>query len=679
LASWLSAKFFGSFLMVALGLGLVIFFHELGHFAVAKWCGVLVERFSIGFGPILWSRKWGETEYALSAVPFGGYVKMLGQDDLDPGQETSSEISGNPRSYTAKTVPQKMAIISAGVIMNLITGLMFFVGAMWIGLEVTGNEIGFVQPGMPAWEAGVRADDQVVSINGAPAEDFADITRGTALSHGVLTFRGRRPDGEEYEQQIKPDASGTKRLIGVGPQSSPVVAEVTPEDGIPLALPGRPAATAANGFHAGDRVTAIGGEPIASFHDLRRVLTDRRGDELVFSVSRPADLQRKDERQPAEVTVAAERYRWLGLRMEIGPIVGVQRDSPAAQAGIQRKDRIIKVQPLAAATGEAGEAPAAAAVLEVGRDLDPARLPDWFADHAGQPVQVTIEREGQGRELKTVELTPLPRRNWQDDPFAPTAPLDVPAIGVAFHFVPRVLSVEPGSPADKEGIKPNDVVTIAEFLKPADWPIAEDAGPKPVDIGEKGWAYVQSFLQRMPTWKVRLTLRPGGQEPVRAAVLTPIEHPDWFACSGRGVNWMPDTRLRRAEGLAHAWAMGWDQSRDTATDIYLTLRGLFSGSISAKELHGPVGIFSLGVKVAAAGIAPLLAFLGFLSVNLAVLNFLPIPVLDGGHMVFLMWEGITRRRPNENFYATAMYVGLMFVLGLMIWVLYLDAARWFAD
>ncbi|MBW3541860.1 MAG: site-2 protease family protein, partial [Planctomycetes bacterium] len=68
-------------LWVALGLGLVIFFHELGHFAVAKWCNVNVERFSIGFGPVLWSFKKGETEYALSLIPFGGYVKMLGQDD----------------------------------------------------------------------------------------------------------------------------------------------------------------------------------------------------------------------------------------------------------------------------------------------------------------------------------------------------------------------------------------------------------------------------------------------------------------------------------------------------------------------------------------------------------------------------------------------------------------------
>src|SRR5579872_4652289 len=85
--------------LAALGLGLVIFLHELGHFAVAKWCDVYVERFSIGFGPVFFSRKWGETEYALSLIPFGGYVKMLGQDDADPSQLTSEEIAADPRSY----------------------------------------------------------------------------------------------------------------------------------------------------------------------------------------------------------------------------------------------------------------------------------------------------------------------------------------------------------------------------------------------------------------------------------------------------------------------------------------------------------------------------------------------------------------------------------------------------
>lgn len=669
IAAWLSLDGVLSFTMVAVGLGFVIFFHELGHFAVAKWCDVLVERFSIGFGPILWSRTWGETEYALSAIPFGGYVKMLGQDDLDPGQETSSEVSENPRAYTAKSVPQKMAIISAGVIMNLITGLGFFVVAMRMGTQVQGNEVGFVQPGMPAWEAGVQPDDRILAINGRAVNDFVDVTRGTALSTGTIHLRGRHADGQNYELDITPDRSGTKRMIGVGPQSSLIVADLPPGSQIPVAFPGSPAAEAAPAFQPGDKIVAVGGEPVSSFAEFRSVLTRRRSETLEFEVERRTPPGSNAGASRARLTVAPQARRWLGIRMEIGEIAGVQRGSPADRAGIRRKDRISKVQ-VEAAEGETSD------VLEVGRDVDPASLPDWFADQAGKTVIVTIERDGKGRETHTLSLTPFDRRNWAAD-YGPSAPMAIPAIGVAFQFVPRVLSVAPDSPADKEGIKPNDLITAAEFLKPSDWPEGLGGSAPRVDIGDRGWTHVLWTMQSRPGWRVKLTLKPGGQEPTRSVVLAPIEHSSWFVASDRGLLLMAALQPRQAQSFTEAWQMGWDQTRDSVTDIYLTLRGLFSGSISPKELHGPIGIFSIGVKVASSGFAEFLIFLGFLSVNLAVLNFLPIPVLDGGHMVFLIWEGMTRRRPSERVYATAMYLGLLFVLGLMAWVIYLDLMRRF--
>ena len=153
-------------LIVAAGLGLVIFVHELGHFLVAKWCGVYVERFSIGLMQPIFSKKWGETEYAIGWLPFGGYVKMLGQDDMDPGQMTDEEVSQDPRSYSAKSVPQRMAIISAGVIMNVITAVFFFAIAFGSGIDTTDRVVGSVQVGMPAWEEGVQPGDTLTGING---------------------------------------------------------------------------------------------------------------------------------------------------------------------------------------------------------------------------------------------------------------------------------------------------------------------------------------------------------------------------------------------------------------------------------------------------------------------------------------------------------------------------------
>jgi regulator of sigma E protease len=130
--------------------------------------------------------------------------------------------------------------------------------------------------------------------------------------------------------------------------------------------------------------------------------------------------------------------------------------------------------------------------------------------------------------------------------------------------------------------------------------------------------------------------------------------------------------VQKGEGVVDSLQLALAHTQNSITDIYLTLRNLLGGALSYKELHGPLGIAAVAYSVAQQGIAPLLLFLGFLSVNLAVLNFLPIPVLDGGHMVFLIWEGITRKRPSEKVLVTATYCGMAFVLSLMLLVLYLD-------
>src|SRR6204780_4836028 len=114
---------------IAVGLGFVIFIHELGHFLLAKWNGVKVEKFSIGFGATIFGFRRGETEYVLAAIPLGGFVKMLGE-----GPEDQENKSTDPRAYPNKSVGARMAIISAGVIMNVLMGLACFVLAYGIGI-----------------------------------------------------------------------------------------------------------------------------------------------------------------------------------------------------------------------------------------------------------------------------------------------------------------------------------------------------------------------------------------------------------------------------------------------------------------------------------------------------------------------------------------------------------------
>lgn len=193
-------------LAVAAGLGAVIFVHELGHFAVARTCGVKCEKFMIGFdiGGYKLSHKWGETEYGIGILPFGGYVKMLGQDDNPANiaeQLRESEVKGDAvetkaitgpdgktyhidkRSYLAKSVPQRMAIISAGVIMNVIFAFIFAVIAYKIGVPYNPSIVSRTGPGTPAWQADIRPGDEVVKIAKIDNPSFSDLSASVSLGN----------------------------------------------------------------------------------------------------------------------------------------------------------------------------------------------------------------------------------------------------------------------------------------------------------------------------------------------------------------------------------------------------------------------------------------------------------------------------------------------------------------
>ena len=134
-------------LQFVVGLGLVIFVHELGHFLVAKAVGIKVERFALGFGPRLIGFQWGETDYCIKALPLGGYIKMLGQEDLRPANEVEDL---DPRSYNAKPVWARLCVISAGVVMNVILAAVLFVLVVMIGMDSPAAVVGAVKKHFPA-------------------------------------------------------------------------------------------------------------------------------------------------------------------------------------------------------------------------------------------------------------------------------------------------------------------------------------------------------------------------------------------------------------------------------------------------------------------------------------------------------------------------------------------------
>ena len=176
---------------------------------------------------------------------------------------------------------------------------------------------------------------------------------------------------------------------------------------------------------------------------------------------------------------------------------------------------------------------------------------------------------------------------------------------------------------------------------------------------------------------VKLTVQSQGAAEKRTVELVPQEDPTWFNPT-RGIALQSLTLIRKANGFGEAVRLGVQHTRSSVVDMWLTIRSLFSGRISPKSLGGPLQIGEAAYHFAKRGLPDLSLFLGLLSVSLAVLNFMPIPVLDGGHFVFLCWEGIRGKPPSERIVIAANYVGLAMVLSLMCWVLSMDIYRLFA-
>ena len=685
-------------LLVLIGLNLVILVHELGHFIVARLCGVKCEKFYIWFDIFGWKLfkfKRGETEYGLGVLPLGGYVKMLGQEDNparlkeeierakaqrpDPSESLGQEIASaeqalyDPRSYLAKSVPKRMAIISAGVTMNVVFAFVAAAFAYGLGVEQTDCVVGAVFAGDVAWQANLRVGDRIERVAGKPIRRFEDVLRTVSvgkIADGV-TMDIRRPDragGEErFQLTVKPKPILDIPMIGIGSCYTTSLHEDLP------VLPGSPAALARPAFQPGDRFVRIGDVPITSYVHIHSQLALHPDEPLKITVQRTLGQPKSDpDTRPAtkEITIEVppSPMRRLGLVMEMGPVVAVQADSPAARAGIKPGDRIRAID---------GQPPG-----------DPMTLPDRLRRLAHQKSQITITIKREG-ETDPIDLqVSLRRADWYWTPFELDAhsPMSIPALGVVYPVLNRVREVEQGSPAAKAGLQGGEVVVQARLIPPDPEALAgEELGqvggefePPEVTVDfdrpKANWPIVSYLLQQtLPGTRVELNLKDG-----RTLTLTPAAAADWFN-PDRGFVFKPLTFTQTAGSVSEAITLGMRESWDSLTLIFRTLRSLGTGQVPLKALSGPVGIFRAAVSYASRGLSSLLIFLCLLSANLAVLNFIPIPVLDGGHMIFLSYEGIRGKPPSEGVLTTLTFGGLVLLLTLMIWVTGLDISRLFGQ
>ncbi len=225
-------------LAAILVLGLLIFVHELGHFLAAKRLGVGVIKFSLGFGPVLVSRRVGETEYCLSAIPLGGFVKMVGQED--DGSELDPETAEQENSFAMKPTWAQAIIVSAGPIFNFLFAWLLYTLLFATGVPVLTSQIGDVKEDMPAAAAGIEKGDAIVAVNGTTIDRWEQLSSAIKAGEGAAVSLTILHEGAERTVDVVPAKIEGSSIfgepiptwvIGVGPagkiiteRSNPVVA-----------------------------------------------------------------------------------------------------------------------------------------------------------------------------------------------------------------------------------------------------------------------------------------------------------------------------------------------------------------------------------------------------------------------------------------------------------------------
>ena len=676
---------------VALGLGFVIFIHELGHFAAAKTFGVRCDKFYVGFdvpiriGPIHLPRTlgkftWGETEYGIGIIPLGGYVKMLGQDD-DPrnAKEEAERIRAggseaqplDPRSYPAKPVWQRMIIISAGVVMNLISAVFLAAAAYFYGVPYTPAVVGDANAGGPAWMAGLQPGDQILRVGSSGSDDpnmrYQDLIQNIVL--GGIKAKGNPVevslirDGQNLTLQTYPSPKyreDGKPLLGFSVERSAVLASE----------PTRPFAfldAKQLGLQAKDRIVSVDGEtlPTNSFFNtvlsaqLIQRLSAKWNQPVTLGIERPGDTTKNETAQQLQVTLPPVPVKTLGLGFEIDSVTAVRPGSPGEKAGFKAGDKILAMneQPI----------------------VDAFDLPYQFATLAGNEVQFTVQRASEPLELKVLSPS-VP--DFELVSHFGSGELSLGGIGVAFGVTSTVSYVDSKRITDGS-------VQVGDQLKQFRWsPDASQLAEAEKVFSKRGLkslAKQRDFdsFNNLPTLneiaqdlpvqsKFDVELMRAGK--VLSTSLTLDYATDRFRTDERGLELAGITNLHQTSDVMAAMSMGLQETKRRFFDVLDFLKMLVSGNVGVDNLAGPVMLFTVATEEASNSTSRLLLFLTLLSANLAILNFLPIPALDGGHMMFLSWEAIRGKPVNEDVQIKLTMIGVLGLLALMAFVIFNDLA-----
>jgi len=318
-------------------LGILVFVHELGHFCVAKLAGVKILKFSLGFGPKLVARQWGETTYQVCAIPLGGYVQMLGEGGGEEGEAGELTAAEKERSFAEKPVVWRTAIVAAGPLMNLLLPFVVMPLAYLVGVNMPAYLdqpacVGYVVADSEGSKAGFVPGDCLVAINDDVVASWS-VANQTLISHVGAPLQLTIQRGSERRVlEMAPEDGGIEGLqtLGLLPHQDAVVGSLAP---------GMPAQAA--GILVGDRIVAIDATPVGSWYDLKRIIQSGKGEAQTFVVERSGGQH--------SFTIKPDRAAGNGDDFIIGiapqQAAVLKRFGPVAafQAGSERTIELVKL------------------------------------------------------------------------------------------------------------------------------------------------------------------------------------------------------------------------------------------------------------------------------------------------------------------------------------------------
>ena len=704
-------------LQFLIGLGVVVVVHEGGHFLAAKWAGIEVERFALGMGPRLFGVKIWNTDFCICALPLGGYVKMLGQEDFGAVEEQDNL---NERSFNSAPVNKRLVVISAGVVMNIILAAVLFILLCMVGKDFPAPVVGGTEEGFPAaaaaitWEGiappqsenpnkddktkwvGLQPGDRVLSVNGDKIETFMDFKMIAAFAssgkkYPVIfertidgkTYRGNAIIGLKQQEDIGVQAFGISRPF------SNVIAKN--QDKIIGKSP----------FKPGDKIVAVDGKPTEYLWEIQELLGEHTSHPVTFTVEQDGKsvditvsprmfgpkktyftndgkhhkgtmvfdnplkggevLEQINGTESKEIEVSSDQ---VAFRTEDGKITVLKRSEVSGGAGISLLD-VLGMTPRLKVIGISkggyfSDSPAETAGVKIG---------DIIIGYGGKSnpthqqfidISSKLVKDGDPktqiivlRDGKTLTLDIAPEKDGGRAVTGVALVPDMDTLVVGY--------VRENSLAAKAGLASNAEIIAINKQQVHNW----------IDIVEA--------LKKCDGTDIEITARLGASE--KTYKLGKFTKNEFNADDYLFSFFDHDTPFEQLTvDIVHhnplgAIAWGVKQTYQQVLGVYLALRGLVSGTVSVKAISGPVGIGSAAIQLARKSFMDLVYLMAILSTALAVFNFLPIPALDGGHAALMIIEKFRKKPLPLKLINTIQMIGFFLLIGLLLVVTLKDILK----